>query len=67
MEGIFMEYVVVYPKAGMIVRDPNSKKIVPAEGMKVKLDKYWARRISDGDVVLKEVSENKPKTFEEGE
>ena len=61
------EYVVVYPKAGLVVRDHISKKIVPPEGMKVKLDKYWSRRISDGDVTLKEISENKPNSIEEGE
>ncbi len=51
MEG----YKIVFPNAGLIIRDHVSKKIVPAEGMKVKMDSYWLRRISDGDVTAKEV------------
>jgi len=47
-------YAFVVPKEGTIVRDPVSKNIVPAEGKKVKLDKYWRRRIADGDVSIKD-------------
>jgi hypothetical protein len=43
----------VIPKAGIIVRDPVSKKSVPATGRHVDdYDVYWHRRIRDKDVTI---------------
>ena len=39
-------------KEGIIVRDPRSHRILPLEGREVPDDRYWQRRLADGDVVL---------------
>lgn len=41
----------VRPGPGLIVRDPETKAPLPAEGREVPLDTYWFRRLQDGDVV----------------
>lgn len=51
--------IKVKPGAGKIVREPKNGQIVPEAGLKVRLDKYWRRRLADGDVTL--IEENKPK------
>jgi len=39
-------------KEGLLVRDPKSKKFLPAEGAEVNiLDIYWHRRLVCGDVI----------------
>lgn len=38
------------PKAGLSIRDPLTRKPLPAEGATVELGAYWLRRIADGDV-----------------
>lgn len=41
----------VRPKAGMTVRHPQTKQIIPAEGIDVlPTDLYWHRRVQQGDV-----------------
>lgn len=43
------------PKAGLLVRDPATKRPVPAEGQRVKShEDYWVRRANDGDGTLGE-------------
>lgn len=45
----------VYPKAGIRVRDPVRKDLLPEKGREVAdNDIYWLRRIADGDVVIKQ-------------
>lgn len=44
----------VKPKPGVIVRDPHTKKPVPPEGREVPDERYWQRRVRDGDLVLAE-------------
>lgn len=41
----------VYPRAGVRVRDPVHKDLLPEDGREVSdHDLYWQRRIADGDV-----------------
>jgi hypothetical protein len=48
------------PKAGLIVRDPATKRPVPAEGQRVKShNDYWVRRANDGDGTLGEIPATK--------
>ena len=54
------EKIFLVPRAGYIVRDPETKKPLPAEGMEVERSSYWVRRIQAGDVSVLPVS--KPKT-----
>jgi hypothetical protein len=43
----------VIPVKGGVVRDPRTKRIVPAEGIDVPdADFYWHRRVAHGDVTL---------------
>jgi len=40
-------------KAGIMLRDPVSKHVVPAEGLVVSdNDFFWARRVRDGDAII---------------
>ena len=39
------------PKEGLKVRDAQRGDHLPPEGREVELDRYWRRRIADGDVV----------------
>lgn len=41
----------VKPKDGLVVRDPATKRALPAEGAEVPETGYWMRRLRDGDVV----------------
>lgn len=36
----------------LVVRDPDLKDLLPAEGRDVPETPYWRRRVIDGDVVL---------------
>lgn len=36
----------------LVVRDPDFKDLIPAEGRDVPDTDYWQRRLRDGDVVL---------------
>lgn len=36
----------------LVVRDPDLKDLLPAEGRDVPDTPYWQRRLADGDVVL---------------
>lgn len=41
----------VYPKAGVLTRDPVKKDLLPETGREVPDgNPYWLRRIADGDV-----------------
>lgn len=40
----------VKPRAGVNVRDPVSRILIPVEGCEVPESSYWVRRIADGDV-----------------
>lgn len=54
------EKIFLVPRFGNIVRDPDTKNPLPAEGMEVERSSYWVRRIQAGDVSV--VSASKPKT-----
>ncbi|TWA69732.1 uncharacterized protein DUF2635 [Azospirillum baldaniorum] len=41
----------VKPKPGALVRDPETREPLPAEGAEVPENQYWMRRLADGDVV----------------
>lgn len=38
------------PRAGLLVRHPDTRRPLPPEGEAVELNSYWHRRIADGDV-----------------
>lgn len=41
----------VYPKAGVLTRDPVKRDLLPESGREVPDgDSYWLRRVADGDV-----------------
>jgi hypothetical protein len=41
----------VYPvKGGEGLRDPATRRIVPAEGLEVPMDPFWLQRLAHGDV-----------------
>lgn len=44
-------------KPGAIVRDPHTKRPLPAEGARVRDSSYWRRRLRSGCVVLVEEPE----------
>lgn len=54
-----MIYIVVRPREGLSVPDPDRKDFLPLEGREVVLNAYWQRRINDGDVFLCTKSDNK--------
>jgi hypothetical protein len=63
------EKIILVPRAGYIVRDPETKKPLPAEGMEVERSSYWVRRIQAGDVSVVVVPKPRParvKTKKEG-
>lgn len=39
------------PKAGLVVRDPDTRQQLAPEGEEKPLSQYWMRRLADGDVV----------------
>ena len=47
------------PKAGRVVIDPATLRMLPAEGALVPLTSYWLRRLADGDVTER-ASTSKP-------
>lgn len=47
----------VKPAAGLLVRDPQTKFPLPAEGREVQPTSYWLRRVASGDVELVEAPE----------
>lgn len=40
--------------APLVVRDPDLRDLLPAEGRDVPETQYWQRRLMEGDVVLAE-------------
>lgn len=43
--------ITIKPKDGLKIRDPETKRIIPENGVKItELTDYWVRRINDGDV-----------------
>ncbi len=41
----------VKPAPGLKVRDPISKRHLPASGQEVPMSAYWLRRLAEGDVL----------------
>lgn len=51
----------VYPKAGVLTRDPVKKDLLPESGRAVPDGHpYWLRRIADGDVKVGAPPSEKP-------
>lgn len=51
----------VYPKPGVLTRDPVKKDLLPETGREVSdYDPFWARRIADGDVMKAKPNVVKP-------
>lgn len=44
-------------RPGAVIRDPHTKRALPAGGGRVPDTSYWTRRLLRGDVVLSEESE----------
>lgn len=44
--------MIVKPKPGLIVRDPDTRQPLPTEGREVPPSTWWMRRLNSGDVVL---------------
>jgi hypothetical protein len=43
----------VYPvPGGEGLRDPRTRRKIPAEGLEVVADNFWHRRLAQGDVTL---------------
>lgn len=55
-----MQRLFVRPAEGLLIRDPKTLQLLPAEGKFVKWDSYWERRKLRGDVVLVEGMEASP-------
>lgn len=49
--------LMVKPKAGLVIRRPDSKAILSENGERVPNTTFWQRRLLDGDV--EEVKETK--------
>jgi len=43
-----------------VIRDPKSKRILPAEGGKVPGTMFWKRRVRDGSVVVEPDEDEAP-------
>lgn len=53
--------MLVYPKPGVLTRDPVKKDLLPESGRQVsEHDPFWARRIADGDVTTRKPPTAKP-------
>jgi hypothetical protein len=43
----------IIPKSGLTVRDPKTKRALPAAGKEITTNiMYWMRRVRDGDVKI---------------
>ena len=40
----------IRPKQGVLVRDPQSKELLPPEGRNVEPSGFWVRRLAEGSV-----------------
>ena len=57
----------VIPKAGMHVRDPVKRDVLPDEGREVgERTAYWRRRVADGDCTEKETPAPKSTAAKKG-
>lgn len=45
-------FMYVIPNEDILVRDPQSKRIVPPEGLEVESSLFWHRRFLDGDITI---------------
>lgn len=47
-----MERFKIFPKPGLVIRDPLDMTIISTDGKIVLKTPFWMRRIKDGDVSL---------------
>lgn len=45
-----MNTFYLIPQPGLIVRDPETREALPADGAEKPANSYWLRRLADGDV-----------------
>lgn len=58
-----MNNIFLKPANGLIVPDPdNGLKPLPPEGAEVTENRYWKRRIAEGDAVLAKPAKTPSKT-----
>lgn len=50
----------IKPKAGLIIRDPDSFEILSVDGEEKPQTAYWLNHLKNGDVII--VNENAPRT-----
>lgn len=62
------EKIFLVPRMDLLVRDPETKECLPAEGMEVERSSFWIRRIKDGDVsiVIASAGKSRSKSKKEG-
>ncbi len=46
--------VHVVPREGLLVRNPETGRYLPAEGEEVEHGPFWLRRLADGEVTVRE-------------
>lgn len=51
--------VHMVPRSGLLIRNPETGRYLPAEGEEVEHGPFWIRRIADGDASIR--SEAKPR------
>lgn len=56
-----MQSMYIKPKAGLIIRDPDTYEILPPAGAEKPQSSYWLRHLQSGDVVLVESTAETPK------
>jgi hypothetical protein len=47
-----LEYLILKPKAGLVIRFPASARLLKVEGERVEKSLFWLRRIKEGDVEI---------------
>ncbi len=41
----------IKPRVGLKIRDPFTQRHLPEEGMMVDVNRFWLRRLEEGDVI----------------
>lgn len=55
-----MKQVLILPAEGKIIIDPATGRALPKDGkITADINKYWRRRIKDGDVTLSKITKTK--------
>jgi hypothetical protein len=57
----------VIPRGGLVVRDPETAKALPPDGLQVERSPYWVRRLNDGDVFVSDATSQRGQTKKDKE